>query len=115
MKLLKTLILFFLATANFSCITPGVKQEMAKLDEAFIPLNYYLKYNHTDKIQSSFLLFSKRWGQLKSKHQRGYNNDDWEDTFSRVDGFIEKAWKEFSSDHAEEVFADIGKTFSLNW
>ena len=102
MKFLKAIIIVCLAFANFSCIDPGVKQEMALLDEAFIPLNYYLKYNHNDKIQSSFLLFSKRWEQLKSKYQKGYSNDDWEDTFSRIDGFVDKVREEFSKDDNEQ-------------
>jgi hypothetical protein len=64
-----------LVVLMYSCNQPGIKKDMVRFDEAFVPVFYHVYYSDLEKASNAMYLLDSRWQQFNDKYQILFRGD----------------------------------------
>jgi len=86
--------LFFISSFSLTGETGSIQKSMARFDQAFIPVHYYVERGNMVHAKSALLSLDHEWNLLYEKYSN-YKRGDWSESFRRTD--------EWMSDLCEQV------------
>lgn len=90
--LIKTGILFTIIFALSACVSPTIKKDMVKFDEAFIPAWYYTYIGDLDNARRAMLPLLNTWKQFEKKYTAQLiANEDRSESMRRVGIWLDEA------------------------
>lgn len=101
------LFIFFFSLAS-SCEKDNVNvmlSDLAKFDEAFVPVLYYVQQDELDNAKRAVFFLNHSWQKLNRKYKNQFpENDDWNETFRMTDAWLTDAYHSINEMQQKEAY-----------
>lgn len=90
--LLKIVMLLGLMAFTLRSDVLDIQKDMVRFDQAYIPLWLYVHQGDMTKAKSSVFVMEFHWQRLRSKYENAVEEEDWTETFRRVNDWLGDAY-----------------------
>lgn len=89
----KWILLLFvtLGLGATGCVEIDIIDDMVAVDKAYIPTAYYVREGNLPKAKLAMIELQRKWNQLDLAVKAQYENEDWIETFGKIEVYLDKA------------------------
>ena len=85
---MRYLIAVALVLSTNGCDLQDIREDMVRFDQAFIPLWAHAQEGNVQKAKAAVFFLEFQWQQLRVKYQFAAEDDEWQETFRRVNDWL---------------------------